>query len=182
MFFWYAGLLGKNTDGHRGNAFMQFLGYEGDETYDWDQLSGTQKEDLIDFGLTLSIFFAMLAGYNYMWEPDEEDTFKKLYGRLMNDIAGYVNPMEIMKNVVNLTQPISARKALKLSQSTIELMYSGLLYGTGFDDEAFTKQGRLRGWTEFSRNIHFLSAYHDIHKALEESPEALQRMLDYKYK
>lgn len=157
MFFNYLGIISKQ-DGNKGSKFLQFLGYQTNESYDWKSLSATQKEDMYDFGLTMAIFLAMLFGYHKMWEPGEEDTFKKLFDRLKNDFAGYVYPLEIMKNVVNFPQPVAGRKSLKLVQSSAELFWSTIMYGAGYDDAALTKNGHLRGYTEFSRNIHLLSA------------------------
>jgi len=123
----------------------------------------------------------MLAGYHKMWDADDEDTFKKAFGRIQNDFAGYVNPLEIMKNTINLAQPVAGRKALKLAQSSTELLWSGIMYSSGATDEALTKQGNLRGWTEFQRNIHFLSAWHDLHKAIAESND-FSYILDERFK
>lgn len=100
---------------------------------------------MYDFFLTSTIFLAMLFGYKHMWEPQEEDTFKKAFDRIKNDFAGYVYPLELMKNLVNLSQPIAGRKALKLAEGSTEFFWSGIMYSAGYTDEALTKQGRLRG-------------------------------------
>lgn len=165
----------SKTVGKKGNKVLETLGFQFDESYKWDNLSETQKEDVKDFILTSSMWMVMLLGYFNLWDMDDEDTFKKLYGRIMNDFSGAVNPWEIMKNVVNMTQPVAARKGYKLMESSAELFWSTTLYAAGFDDEALTKAGNLRGWSEFQRNIHFLSSYHDLNKGVNES-ELLKEM------
>jgi len=42
-------------------------------------------------------------------------------------------------------------------------------YLAGSDEQALTQQGNLRGWKEFQRNVHFLSAYHDLARFFAES-------------
>lgn len=79
-----------------------------------------------------------------------------------------------------MIQPIAAKKSYKLLESATELFYSGLTYELGFED-AVTKQGNLRGWSEFQRNIHFLSSYHDFIKGVKES-DALSSQLELYYK
>lgn len=159
----------SKTNGEKGNKVLEFLGFQYDESYKWSELSEAQKEDLWDFAITSLMWIAMLFGYFNLWDRDDEDTLKKIYGRIMNDTAGYVNPLEIGKNITNMIQPISVRKGYKLVESSAELLWSTMLYGAGYDDEALTKQGNFRGWSEFQRNVHFLSAYHDLQKGARES-------------
>lgn len=89
----------------------------------------------------------------------------------MNDVNLTANPLEIINNAANLSKPVSINKFQKLLGSGVETGYSALLWSAGYDDEALTQQGNLRGSKEFQRNIHFLSAYHDAIKFLEESPD-----------
>lgn len=166
----------SKTNGEKGNKVLEFLGLQFDESYKWSELSEVQKEDLRDFALTTLMWMAMLFGYFNLWDRDDEDTFKKIYGRVMNDFAGNVNPLELGKNITNMIQPIAVRKGYKLVESSTELFWSTMLYGAGFDDEALTKQGNLRGWSEFQRNVHFLSAYHDIVKGINESEFLSERV------
>lgn len=79
-----------------------------------------------------------------------------------------------------MIQPISAKKSYKLMESSTELFYSALTYELGFED-AVTNQGNLRGWSEFQRNIHFLSSYHDFVKGVKES-DVLSSQLEQYYK
>jgi hypothetical protein len=44
-----------------------------------------------------------------------------------------------------------------------------MLYSAGYEDEALTTQGNLRGSVELRRSIHFLSAWHDFNSKIEES-------------
>ena len=61
----YIGLKRKvNPQGDKGNKLMQFLGYQQNESYSWDDLSAAQKEDLQDFMLTWITFIAMFVGYS----------------------------------------------------------------------------------------------------------------------
>lgn len=64
----------------------------------------------------------MLMGYFKLWDRKSNDTFKKIYKRVTDDLAGYVNPQEIMKNLSNFLPPVSVRKAYELSSSSIELL------------------------------------------------------------
>ncbi len=171
MLFNYLGVLGSKTNGQRGNKVLEFLGYSKDESYDWKSLSDAQKADLYDFGLTSLAFIAMLIGANILWDRDDKDTLKKIYGRVANDFAGNVWPFEILKNLTNFATPVAPQKFLKLTTSSAELLWSILLLESGHDDAALTKEGHLRGWMEFSRNLHFLASYHDLVKGIRESDQ-----------
>jgi len=176
----YAGArAGKNGD--KGNRLMQLLGYQKDETYDWDSLSDAQKEDVIDFVLTWVSFIGLSVGGKLAWDRDDKDTIKKIYERVTNDFASNVLPLEMIHNIVNLGQPIALTKSLKTLTSLSELSFSVLMDITGNDDQALTLQGNYRGWKEFQRNIPFISAAHDWQKGLKES-DYLQEILDYKVK
>ena len=157
----------KKKEGDKGNRILSALGLQFDSAYSWEQLSDAQKSDLKDFMLTASMWALLLVGYFNLWDRDDEDTLAKIYKRITDDFAGNVSPLEITKNVTNMIQPISARKSYKLLESSVELFWSGLTYN--FTDDAVTTQGNLRGWSEFQRNIHFLSAYHDLMRGIKES-------------
>jgi len=170
----------KKAEGEKGNSVLNSLGIQYDESYKWENLSDAQREDVKDFILTGAMWILLLVGYFNFWDRDDEDTFKKMYGRVANDFAGNVSPLELTKNITNMIQPVAAKKTYKLMESSVDLFYSGLTYELGFDN-ALTKQGNLRGWSEFQRNIHFLSSYHDFIKGIKES-DALAPQLESYYK
>lgn len=123
----------------------------------------------------------LIFGYNNLWDRDDDDTMKKLYGRISNDFAGNVYPIEIIKNVSNLMNPVATRKAYNTIESATELTWSMMLDAAGYDDAALTKEGRWRGASKFEQNIHFLSSWHDVNTKIDNS-EYLSNVLDQYYK
>lgn len=164
----YIGLKRKlRPEGDKGNKLMQFLGYQQNESYEWDSLSDAQKEDVKDFVFTWMVFIAMFLGFSFAWDRDEEDTIAKIYKRIMNDMAISTNPMEILRNVTAL--PVSWDKTRKLTGATVDLSLSIFLDAAGYDDQALTREGQYKGWKEFQRNTPFLASLHSWYKGLEES-------------
>lgn len=53
-----------------------------------------------------------------------------------------------------------------------------MAYEGGYTDQALTKEGNLRGYAQFARNVTFLASLHDLHtkilgsEDLKESPFA----------
>ena len=160
--------MGKATG---GNKLMQFARLQSNESYNWDDLSREQKDNVLDAAVTMLFFALMMFGYSAMWDRDDENATKKLYSRIMNDFAGQWYLPELVKNVINIDKPVVGEKSLKLLASTAELTTSVMLDAAGYDDQALTKQGNYRGWKEFQRNIPFLSSWHDVIKFAKESSD-----------
>lgn len=70
------------------------------------------------------MFLLLVIGYQNLWDRDDDDTIKKLYDRISNDFAGNVYPLEIVKNVSNLMNPVATRKAYNTIESGTELTWS----------------------------------------------------------
>jgi hypothetical protein len=168
----YVGARQKlSPDGEKGSKLAEWLGLQKNEAYNADQLSEVMKDDLWDFGMTMMMFLAMLTGLNFAWDRGDEDTLKKIYSRIMNDFGGMSSPFAVLQNLVKLGQPVALSKFVKLLTSTGDVMLSSYYYGIGDEEGAFTQQGNLRGFKEFTGQLHFLSAWHDLLKALDESPD-----------
>lgn len=106
-----------------------------------------------------------------MWDDDEDSSLKKIYTNINRDVGAVVNPFELIKNVVNLSSPVVAKKSIKVMDASTEFFWASMMYAAGYEDEALTRQGNLRGSIELRRNIHFLSAYHDIFSKVSESEQ-----------
>ncbi len=158
--------MGKKSP---GNKLQQWARLQSSESYNWEDLSREQKDNVLDAAVTMFFFALMMFGYTSMWDRDDEDASKKLYGRIMHDFSGQWWLPELAKNVINIHKPIIADKSIKLIKSTSELTVSVMLDAAGYDDDALTKQGNYRGWKEFQRNVPFLSAWHDVIKFAKES-------------
>ena len=159
----------SNLPGQKGSKLRQLLGIQFDESYSWDSLSDQQKDDMKDFMLTSAIYLLLFISGKMVWDDDDDSSVKKMYGRIAGDFASYVNPIEIVRNVVNLSAPVSAKKSIKMLDASAEFFWASMMLGAGYDDKALTKDGNLRGSNELQRSIHFLSAYHDAFSKVEES-------------
>ena len=117
-----------------------------------------------------------------MWDRDDKDSLKKLYYRLLGDFSGNINPAEVLWNVYNLRDPVILSKSYKFLTSFTEFGWSSILYTAGYDEEALTKQGNLRGYNELSRTLPILSAHHDLVKFFSESDIEGPDWLERRYK
>jgi hypothetical protein len=158
-----------NTPGQKGSKLRQMMGFQFDESYDWDSLSDQQKDDMRDFMMTTALYLLMFFGMGKIWDDDEESSIKKMYTNINRDVGVVANPFELVKNLVNLSAPLVAKKTLKVMDASTEFFWSSMLYSAGYEDEALTTQGNLRGSVELRRSIHFLSAWHDFNSKIEES-------------
>ncbi|MFN7302833.1 MAG: PD-(D/E)XK nuclease family protein [Bacteroidota bacterium] len=163
--------LKSRTPGEKGSKTRTIFGIQFDESYDWDSLSEQQKEDMKDFFLTTAMYLLMFLGGKMMWDDDEDSSLKKIYTNINRDVGAVVNPFELIKNVINLLSPVVAKKSIKVLDASTEFFWASMLYTAGYEDEALTRQGNLRGSIELRRNIHFLSAYHDVFSKISESEQ-----------
>lgn len=127
------------------------------------------------------MFLLLFLGYNAAWDREEEDSLKKVYARIMNDIALPVSPVELIHTTIGLSKPVTLDKLDKTLVSGSEVLLSSFWWAAGDEDRAFTQQGNLRGLNNLSRNIPLLSAGHEILNFLQESPD-LQDALDMRFK
>jgi len=169
LLFNFLSIKHSKTDGLKGNRLTRLIGLEFDSSQDWKNLSDAQKEDVKDFLLTTSMYVLLLIGYMKLWDRDDDDTLAKIYNRVANDFAGNVNPLEILKNVKNSGIPTSVNRGYQLLEGTTQLFWSTLLYGAGYDDAALTKEGNFKGSSNVKRNIHFISAWHDLNTGVDNS-------------
>ena len=161
--------LGKNSG---GNKLMQAVRLQSNDNYNWNELSREQKDNVWDAVVTMFFFGLMMFGYTSMWDRDDEDANKKIYGRIMNDFAGQWYLPELAKNVINIHKPIIADKSIKLIKSGSEFTTSILLDAAGLDAQALTKQGNYRGQKELERLIPFMASWHDAIKYAKESKDS----------
>lgn len=168
----YMGLL----SGEGSNTIRKFLNMQKDEAYNWDSLSDAQKDDLIDFAVTFSMFLGLMLGYFSLWDRDEENSLKRLHLRIANDFAGNAYPLEVLTNVANLSSPVVAKKSIQYATALGELSMSIMMLGID-PDEAYTKEGNLRGMTNVIRNTHLLSSIYNVERFFNELPdEPLERL------
>lgn len=158
-------------NGQERNKFGQWLRLQRQDEYAWESLSEVQKDDIRDFIITGLTFAMMAIGGLAMWDYDEEDSLKKLYTRIRDDLGGTVWLPEILYNVTNVTKPVAATKAHKMATSFAEVFWAGILYVAVGEEEAYTQQGNWRGSKEAQRNVPFFSAYHDLVKFFTETDD-----------
>jgi len=169
------GMLPKKGIG--GKQFAEFFEDYGEQgqNYSWDNLSPTQTRDLIDFYATFLSFGVMLMGGSVMWDADDEDPFKKLYERIMNDFAAITNPIELLNQMTNLLyQPVAPTKWKKLIGAFGTTSWYAMAYALG-DEEAVTNMGNIRGYKELQRHIPIVSSLRDVFKFQEEY-EQMERL------
>jgi len=138
------------------------------EDYAFDKLSEGQRMELLDFYVTGGMMLLFSGANLFMFSgTGDDDSWKKILARIINDFSQQYNPVELSKNLTNLT-PASLRKLHKVIGSTWDMVVAAGEYGvTGDDSRLFTNEGRLRGSYELKRAIPFLSSYHDIVRFLE---------------
>lgn len=167
----------NSTPGDKGSKIREFFGFQFDESYDWDKLSEQQKEDLKDFAITSALYFFMILAGKSMWDDDDKDTTKKMFYRITDDFGSYVSPIEILKNAINLSAPVTAKKSIAMLDSSSKFFWSVLMYTVGMDDKALTRDGNFRGSKDLQRSIPFISAYHDLYSKMEND-SYFQQFLD----
>jgi hypothetical protein len=160
----YIGLRSKIDKKESEMTVMQKIfgrsGMGRQSSYKWDELSDGQKEALVDAMLTLHLMFGAFYNYTLMFGGDigDDDSWAKVYMRIINDLTAQYNPYEIMKNMSNIS-PIAFKKARDLLVDSTDLTLAILAYGMGDEERAFDSRGNLQGWVRFQRDVPFLSAY-----------------------
>lgn len=139
--------------------FWNTITIGGNENYRWDELSDNQKIQFFDAIWTMGIWATMHLGYLAAFaDADEDDSMAKLTSRIMRDFSQPYNPLELTKNLSNLT-PASARQANQFLEAITTVSLSKFAELTGDEETAFTQEGDLRGSKNLMRTIPFFSIY-----------------------
>lgn len=99
---------------------------------------------------------------------------KRLQLRIANDFAGNSYPIEVLQNIVNLSSPVVAKKSLQYASGLGELSLSIMFLGMGDEQNAFTKEGDLRGLNNVIRNTHILSSIYNVNRFVNEYPDEIE--------
>ncbi len=104
----------KNKYDNPSNSYQRMLNLlhmTNRENYKWKNLSPQQKADVMDAVTTLGMWASMYAGYLALFaDADEDDSWAKIYSRIMNDFSQQYNGWELGKNIFYNSTPVSARK------------------------------------------------------------------------
>lgn len=52
-------------------------------------------------------------------------------------------------------------------EASTKLLWASSLYATGFEEQALTQRGDLRGWNNFKRHTRILSSIYELEKVWE---------------
>ena len=97
----------------------------------------------------------------------DDDSWKKLYSRIMNDYSQQYNWRELLKNIAQNTAPVSGRKMFKATSAFADFTLSFALYHATGNEQRHTARGDNEGLAELLRSLPFLSSYKDIYMFLE---------------
>ena len=144
-----------------GLAYLQIQ----DPSYKWGNMTSEQKQNIIDFLLTMGTLALTYSAYLAMFrnEPDD-DTFKNwwMYYLVMNLNQQY-NPLDLLHTLETISRPVAVARMYKLTEAFYTMIVaSGNLMMGEDKDRSFNSRGQLKGWNEFMRSVPYVASYHDF--------------------
>lgn len=130
-----------------------------DVSYKWENLSPQQREAVADAAITFTLFLTMAFTSMLMFgsDIDDDDPWFKFAKRIREDFSQQYNIMELSKNLSS-TSPVAFKKMYDFMVHGFIVGHSMFAYTLGNEEAAFTKEGRLRGWTQWQNDIPIISA------------------------
>ena len=142
------------------------------EEYKWSELGNLDKLAIVDFGVTILSMLTMYAAYLVVFkDSDDEDPYARLATRIGKDFSQQYNPIELFRQLANAT-PVTAKVGWQTFDAGATLTYSTLMYSMGYEDDAFTAKGDLKGSNQAARVFPLSAPFYDIHKLMEEGKDS----------
>ena len=155
--------------------------YQG---YKWSELSNEQKKGIINMYTTGAMYMILMSAYFYTFrDTDDEDSYKRLSRRIIDNFSQQYNPIDLLRTLRN-PPPIFA-KGFNTVHGTGQLMFASAMYLAGDREaggKALTQEGNLRGWKPMQKNIPVLSSRHDIVNFLDNALEKTDTGLRWDFK
>jgi len=145
------------------NTILSYMGM-ADRGYRWNSLGTEQKQNIIDGILTLSMFGLFAGLYSaFFYDDDDDDTFKKWWWNyLVMNLSQQYNPVDMLNIAETMMRPVALARMNKLAMSSLRMFIATGNLMIGNTDEAFTRDGDLKGWNEIMRSIPYLASWHDF--------------------
>jgi hypothetical protein len=137
--------------------------------YKWSNLSGEQKQNIIDAYLTLIMLTGSYAAYLALFQDiDDDDTSKKMWKMyLVDNLSQQYNPIDLLRTGKTAFTPVALAKSYDTAESIVTMLVAGSNYAVGNEDEAFTQKGDFRGFNNFQKAIPYVAAYKDFQTKVE---------------
>jgi len=144
----------RNTTGENltlKDKFLNWVGVSANESYKWENLPEAQKELLIDFGVTMSMWLGITMIYLSAGGgvDDDKDPFLKFTDRIAKNFVQNYNIKEAAREVLANGWPSTFKVFWYKIQSISELTWSMMYLAAGEEDKALTRQGTLHGTNQF---------------------------------
>lgn len=146
------------------------------DSYAYSNLDQGQLENLIDAGITLSVYSIMkIFTYFAMGGRDKDDRLKRLADKIINQTVQQWNLLEIINDVTD--KPAALQTLAALSNGTYALSSAVLLYGfdnmdilDDYIDESDyeTREDKFRGQTEIENNIPMFTSLRSGYRLYED--------------
>jgi hypothetical protein len=132
----------------------------------YNSLEPHEKNNLIDALTTLGIFLTTYGIGALMFAgDDDDDTLKMLYTRYVIDNGTQqYNIKDLAMSAKELGVPILAKKLYDVVDSGFTVFSSGILWGMGDEQGAFTQKGDLRGLNTLIRSLPYVNIPSDFYR------------------
>lgn len=157
------------------NALTQFLHdhISNLDDYKWSELSEQQRAIMLDWAITWGTWVGMYLGYLQIFEDaDEDDEYRMYMQRILKDYRQQYNIREAIR--IGTQPPVAVKMTVNHFDSLADMAVAGMQYAAGNEEEALTKSGRLKGWTQFQNNTVLLKGARQTVRAYynERDPDA----------
>jgi len=133
------------------NVLLNYARLSKNTEYNWANLQGEQKKNLIEAALTATFVMTLLMARGAFFDDDDEETqLYKKYSRLMEDITQGWLPSDLLRNFQ--TQTAVLPKTFDIMQAWTTFVYDGIIKGEE------TQQGRTKGLIQVFRTTPALNA------------------------
>lgn len=134
--------------------------------YQWKNLEVAQKELILEALYTIGMFGAMYIGYLLMFKdvPDD-DQYKKYYLRIMNDVKQQYSVKDMVRMATE--PPVTAKNIAGLIEAAGTTTASLMLLTAGNEEDALTRDGRLKGFTKLTNRVPYLKGIKMTYSLME---------------
>lgn len=134
--------------------------------YQWKNLGIAQRELILETLYTIGMFGAMYIGYLLMFKdvPDD-DQYKKYYLRIMNDVKQQYSVKDMVRMATE--PPVTAKNIAGLIEAIGTTTASLMLLTAGNEEDALTRDGRLKGFTKLTNRVPYLKGIKMTYSLME---------------
>ena len=149
------------------NGFTKYLNekFTNLDDYKWSKLSEEQRAIMLDVAITWGTWAAMYLGYLKLFkDADDSDEWKRYASRILKDYHQQYNIGDVLRMAKE--PPVSAKMTVNFFTSLAGVMFNGMLYLSGDEENSMTKTGKLKYITQLENNTVLLRGVRQTVRAI----------------